>query len=266
MYTSFTCWQKHVCLPAEEVVFAINPRISCAYQWAALFQSFRLIWNVCHLTKDLFGAYMILKCLSRKTAEFRPQTLLILTKIAFHISIFGAWNQILKPPTTVLSFFSIPGLISIVKTRKLKEKFWAQKFKISRALAFLKFLGQTFLFEFLGYYNWHSSRDIKKQWKRYRLLHNLIERPWKANEKCDFRRMSWASFWVGLLPSSRMNILKSLFKITILKALNSSLKMWYSSQTKQKGSRELPLDLHSYSNVHRKKWPFQGNHMQRHKV
>jgi len=49
--------------------------------------------------------------------------------------------------------------------------------------------GQKFIFEFSSYYDWNSSKDTKKEEKRRRLPHYLIESHKNANENYDLRQM-----------------------------------------------------------------------------
>jgi len=78
--------------------------------------------------------------------------------------------------------------------------------KLGVPIAFFQFLAPKFLFEFSGFYNWKLSRNTKMNKNVAGSFENFFERPENTNVKHDFRRRSWASFGVGTLPSSQMNI------------------------------------------------------------
>ena len=103
-------------------------------------------------------------------------------------------------------FFSIPRLISIMITQKFRQKILGQKLKKKARVIFFNFWPKI-LFEILSYYGLNSLRYAKKDYKCCLLPYNLIKRPKNTNRKCDFRRLISASFSVGVLPSSGMNIL-----------------------------------------------------------
>jgi len=109
-------------------------------------------------------------------------------KIAFHIRVLGAFNQIMQQPAPFLFFFNIPRWISIIKKRKFINFYLAKnwKKKLGVPLAFFQFSSENFSFEIPSYYDWNQSRVNRKELKRCRLLHNLIERLENANVKSDF--------------------------------------------------------------------------------
>ena len=135
---------------------------------------------------------------------------LIRRKIVFYIHIFGEFNQIMKQPATVLFFFIVPQWFAIRICWKFKQKIFGQKLKKKKARGFassgssfpcffFSIFDQKKLFEISIYWVWKSSRNTKKDWKRFLLPCNLIECPENANVKCDFRRMSRANFRVRTL-------------------------------------------------------------------
>jgi len=63
---------------------------------------------------------------------------------------------------------------------KIQKKNWGLKIgkKARVPLAFFPIFSSIFfLFEFSCYYDWNSSRNIKRELKRCRLLHYLINAP-----------------------------------------------------------------------------------------
>jgi len=79
-------------------------------------------------------------------AGFRPKSLLSSSvKIAFFNRFFGAFNQFTKQPTTFLFFFSIPRRFSVVKTRKITQKFFGKKLKKGPSFFFTILTKKIFL-------------------------------------------------------------------------------------------------------------------------
>jgi len=161
--------------------------------WALLFDMKRVERFLVHTVFDL-------KWSSRKMADFRPKIMLsAFGKYRIFIRIFGAFKQIMKEPAMFLFWFSIPRWIPIVISWKLKNTFLVKNLKKSQGypLLFFNFWPKIYFWIFRLFRLELIERYEKRKKKRHRLLHNLIEHPKNANEECDFRRMSRASFRVG---------------------------------------------------------------------